>query len=52
MKRRSASSVSIGSVVFELSKKEFLSILEGVIAGDCVYDEKFGVGGDVADGIA
>lgn len=52
MKRRSASSVSIGRVVLDMSRKEFISMLEGVIAGDGVNDGRLGVGGDVVDGIA
>ena len=46
IKRRSASSVSIGRVAFAFSRKEFASMLEGVMAIGVT-----GVGGDVAEGI-
>jgi len=50
MKRCKASSVWIGDLSFCLSRKEAISILDGVIGGDCGAVMS-GVEGDVPEGI-
>lgn len=50
MRLRRASLVSMGSFSARASAKESESMLRGVI-GDWVYEDAFGVGGEVAEGM-